>query len=112
MFLPSWSTLFRTKDAGPPAAPRALTIRPSLPSDRDALARLAELDSQSVPDGPMLLGEVAGEPWAAVSLNGGASIADPFKPSAELVLLLHERARQLHARQRRGGAARLRTATA
>ena len=109
MFLPSWSTPFRTKDTGPPAAPRALTIRPSLPADRDALARLAELDSQSVPDGPMLLGEVAGAPWAAVALDGTAAIADPFKPSGELVFLLHERARQLRGTPRRGGLRRLRT---
>src|SRR6188472_1870364 len=103
MLLPDWSTLLRTKDVGPPADRRALTIRSALPADHDALVQLAELDSQPVPDEPLLVGEVGGELWAAVSLDGAITVADPFRPSAEVVLLLHERARQLRGGRRRGG---------
>jgi hypothetical protein len=110
MLLPSRSTLLRTKDVGR-ADPRALTIRSALPADGPALARLAALDSQPLADGPMLIGDVGGEPWAAVALDGSAAIADPFRPSAEVVLLLQERARQLR-RPRGAGLRRLRTAQA
>jgi hypothetical protein len=78
-----------------------VTIRPALPADREALARLAALDSQQRPEGPVLVAEVAGELWAAVSLEDAAGVADPFRPSAELLLLLHARARQLRRVQRR-----------
>jgi hypothetical protein len=86
MILPDWSNY-----------ERPVTIRCALPGDRPALARLAELDSQPVPDGPMLIGEVAGKPWAAVSLDGAVALADPFQPSAEVAALLRTRARQLRA---------------
>lgn len=109
MLLPNWSTLLGSKDVGPPSERRALTIRSALPADHEALVHLATLDSQRVPDGPLLVGEVGGELWAAVALDGSAVVADPFRPSAELVLLLHERARQLRGEPRRGGLRRLST---
>ena len=46
--------------------------------------------------GPALVAEVGGELWAAVSLGGEPrAIADPFRPTAELVALLRERAKRL-----------------
>jgi hypothetical protein len=65
-----------------------LTLR--LASDRDtaALARRAELDSSFPPADPVLLAEVAGELRAALSLNDGVRIAEPFHPTAEIVRLL------------------------
>jgi hypothetical protein len=48
------------------------------------------------------------EPWAVLSLTDGAAVADPFRPSAAIVVLLRERARLLGhgapsgARRRRG----------
>jgi hypothetical protein len=107
MLLPDWSTPLPTQDVGRPVEPRALTIRPALPADRDALLHLAAVDSQPVPNGALLVGEVGGELWAAVSLDGAITVADPFRPSAEVVLLLHERARQLRGGPRRGGLGRL-----
>jgi hypothetical protein len=91
---------------------RAVTIRSALPGDRHALELLAELDSRRLPDGPLLLAEVAGSPWAAVSLDGSAAIANPFKPSGDLVELLRERARQLHGAREPRRLRRLRTVTA
>jgi hypothetical protein len=72
-----------------------VTIRPAFPDDGLALARLAELDSQLLPEGRMLVAEVAGELWAAVAVDGSAAIADPFRPTAQVLALLRARARQL-----------------
>ena len=67
---------------------KTLTIRRAHSSDTGALVRLAALDSASPPTGEALLGEVGGELWAAVEVDSGAAIADPFRPSGELVDLL------------------------
>jgi hypothetical protein len=72
-----------------------VTIRYARQADTDALERLAQLDSQAAPQGAVLVGEVSGEIWAAVSLGDYQVIADPFRPSGELAFLLVERARQL-----------------
>jgi hypothetical protein len=72
-----------------------VTIRPAFPDDAGALIRLAATDSSQPIAGDALLAEVAGELWAAVSLADGRTIADPFRPSAELVGLLELRAAQL-----------------
>ena len=84
-----------------------VTIRAAYPDDAVALERLAALDSKRLPAGPLLVAEVDGELWAAVSTGPGcpADVADPFRRSGELVLLLHERARQIEraARPRRRG---------
>jgi len=67
---------------------RTLTIRRADAADSGALVRLAALDSASPPTGEALLAEVGGELWAAVEIHSGAAIADPFRPSGELVDLL------------------------
>lgn len=75
-----------------------VTIRPAFPDDAPALARLAALDSQRLPLGPLLLAEIDGEPWAAIALTSSPPtriIADPFRPTAALVDLLRRRAAQL-----------------
>ena len=74
----------------------AVLIRPAAPTDAAAVARLAELDSRPVPGGELLLAEADGELVAAYSLQTGASIADPFRPSGDVAALL-----ELHARPRR-----------
>ena len=38
---------------------------------------------------------VDGEPWAAVSIDDGHVVADPFRPASELVLMLSDRARRI-----------------
>jgi hypothetical protein len=78
-------------------ASASVTIRMATPEDARALARLAALDSAPAPSGPALVAEIGDELWAAVALDDGTAIADPFRPSGELLFLLVERARQLRA---------------
>src|SRR4051794_16906711 len=77
--------------------PVDVTIRRAFPDDAQALARLAALDGAKLPQTDVLVAEVAGELWAAVAVADDTTVADPFRPTAELVALLRERARQLRA---------------
>jgi hypothetical protein len=83
-------------------ATEAVTIRMAVLADAAALRRLAELDSAPAPKPvPMLVAEVDGELRAALPLDGGRAIADPFRRTAEVVAILSERARQLARPTRR-----------
>ena len=72
------------------AAPHAerLVLRRAAAEDDAALARLARLDSAARPGGDVLLAELDDEIVAAVPLAGGRAIADPFRPTADIVALL------------------------
>ena len=85
------------RDAAPVAlAPlEHLVLRRSASWDAEALTRLAQLDGAPSPAGPMLVAELSGEIVAAVPFDGGRAIADPFRPTAALVELLHARTRLL-----------------
>ena len=69
-----------------------VTIRRADPGDAPAIAHLAEIDEAPVPAGELILAEVAGELWAAASLERDQGISDPFRPSGELLRALAERA--------------------
>jgi hypothetical protein len=69
-----------------------ITIRPGHAEDQLALRRLAALDSAPVPTQPLLVAELDGELSAALSLHDGTSIADPFRPTAQIVALLRAHA--------------------
>jgi hypothetical protein len=73
----------------------SVTVRFATPADAGDLARLAALDAGRVPTGPALVAEVDGELLAALSLGDGRALADPFRPTAELVRLLELRETQL-----------------
>ena len=94
-----FNQLTRRKDITTQPAP--LRIRQARHTDAAALERLADLDSSHAPRGDVLLAEVGGELWAALSLDDGHAIADPLRPSADTVLLLAERSRQLRPAPRR-----------
>jgi len=81
-----------------------VVIRAARGSDGDALERLARLDSQHPLTGPVLLAEQDGELVAA--LSGDRAIADPFRPTADLVALL--RVHAAGTRADRGHGARVR----
>lgn len=83
-----------------------ITIRLLEEQDRDEVARLAELDSSSVPLGRLLGASIDGRLLVAHSLATGRQIADPFVKTSELRTLVSQRARQLNG-ARRGRARRL-----
>ena len=68
-------------------APSVL-IRAARGSDGPALQDLAALDSAAVPTGAMLVAESDGALVAALDAETGARIADPFRPTADVVALL------------------------
>ena len=72
-----------------------VTLRYAAAKDTENLAWLAELDSAEAPAGPVLVAEVDGRLRAALPLDGGSPIADPFHKGAELIELLRVRARHL-----------------
>jgi hypothetical protein len=65
-----------------------ITIRTSRETDAGELSRLAALDSAEPIRGDALLAEVNGRLRAALPLDGGRAIADPFARSVEVVTLL------------------------
>ncbi len=65
-----------------------IKIRQATTRDAFALRRLAALDDRPVLHGDVLLAEEAGELRAAISLDTGQVIANPFARTAELVDLL------------------------
>ena len=77
--------------------PETITIRPSREEDAPAVEQLAELEERGVPRGPLLLADVEGTVEAAVAIETGEALANPFVPSEEVVSLLEHRADQLRA---------------
>ena len=79
-----------------------LTVRRAGPADSAALVRLAALDSAAIPSGPVLVADIEGELVAALPLEGGRSIADPFQHTSAALEMLQLRAAQVtQARARR-----------
>jgi hypothetical protein len=88
------------------------TIRYAHPDEADALTTLAQLDSSRAPRGVVLVADVNGELWAAVSVDDGHTVANPFRPSGELAFRLSERAREQARNANRRSTRALRTAAA
>jgi hypothetical protein len=74
------------------AADGDLVIRPARLADADALADLAALDSARPLSGERVVAEVGGRLVAALSIDDGRAVADPFVGSADAVQIL-----RLHA---------------
>jgi hypothetical protein len=72
-----------------------ITIRLAAAADEAAIRRLAVLDSAFPPTCELLLAEAGDELWAAVAVDSGHAVADPFRPSGDLVELLRLRAARL-----------------
>jgi hypothetical protein len=77
-----------------PAAPTVL-IRLCRTADDPALDRLAALEGAQVASGRFVVAEFAGTVIAALPIDGGATIADPFVRTAHLLPLLERRAAQV-----------------
>ena len=76
-----------------------VTIRRLGADDRREVERLAQLDSATPPRGELLGAEVEGRLVAAVSIESGDSVADPFSRTRELRALIELRAGQLRRRE-------------
>lgn len=95
------------RDRWAPAADEAsVTLRLACADDAGALRWLAERDSAPPLVGPILIGDLAGRPVAALSLTDTRVIADPFERTVAVVELLRARARQLTGAGDGGGARR------
>lgn len=79
-----------------------LTIRNASDADERSVADLAGLDSASPLAGQVLLAEGERGPVAAIEVDTGRVVADPFRRTAQETELLRARARQLRV----AGAAR------
>jgi len=83
----------------------SLVLRHATSADAADLERLAALDSARPLEGEVLLAYAGGELRAALSVQSGRSVSDPFWPSADLVQLLAaaagDRPRHSLARRRR-----------
>jgi hypothetical protein len=98
------------RQTGDARAPAELVIRLARAEDDVALGRLAMIDGHPPIDGSRwLVAAVEEEVLAALPLDGGDPLADPFRPTASLVEMLKLRAGQLRgdAPARRGLRARL-----
>jgi hypothetical protein len=74
---------------------RELVIRRLASGDEQALRILAERDTTRAPHGEVVGAEKDGHLLAAISLDSGDLVADPFHPTADVVALLRVRAGQL-----------------
>src|SRR3954451_13722292 len=62
----------------------AYNIRHASDEDAAVLRYISGLDSQSPISANALIGEIHGSPAAAIELDSGRVVADPFRPTAEL----------------------------
>jgi hypothetical protein len=72
----------------------SLSLRAAGSADAAAVERLAALDSARAPRGEVMLVLADGRPVAALSLDDGHVVADPFRRTVEAVALLRLRAKQ------------------
>lgn len=86
----------RAVSFSPPQPVRA-AIELRLSACRDELERLAALSERVIRDGDWLVADVNGVPVAAVSLDDGSTLYDPFKPTSQVVSLLELRRKQVLA---------------
>jgi hypothetical protein len=82
-----------TKDHSPMTSTASLTIRHAIAADEADLTRVAALDSSRVPSGELLVAELDGRVVAALSIDTGAAIADPFEHTAAIVESIRAQAR-------------------
>ena len=64
---------------------------------REELERLAALSQRPLHDGDWIVADVDGVPVAAVSVEDGTTVYDPFRPTSQAVSLLKLRRKQVLA---------------
>jgi hypothetical protein len=63
----------------------------------EELERLAALSERSLHDGDWIVADVDGVPVAAVAVDDGTTVYDPFRPTSQAVSLLRLRRKQVLA---------------
>jgi hypothetical protein len=76
------------------------TIRLADADDAGTLRRLAELDSRRALRGRILIAEDDGVAVAALSIDEGRTVADPFRPATMALVMLRMRASALTCYER------------
>lgn len=79
----------------PRSSGATVELRPAHAGDEATTRRLAALDDAPELQGPVLLALVEGEAVAALAIDDGRVVANPFVPSAHAVSLLRLRAAHL-----------------
>jgi hypothetical protein len=64
---------------------------------REELERLAQLSEKPLHEGDWLVADVDGVPVAAVSVEDGTTVYDPFRPTSQALSLLKLRRKQVLA---------------
>jgi hypothetical protein len=77
--------------------PVRTAIQLRLSACREELERLAQLSERPLHDGAWIVADVDGVPVAAVSVDDGTTLYDPFKPTSQAVSLLKLRRKQVLA---------------
>src|SRR5918911_4153283 len=72
-----------------------VTVRWEAPDDHDAVHELEELSGAPILQGTLLVAEQAERIVAAIALESGRLVADPFVPTADVQALLAFRAEQV-----------------
>jgi hypothetical protein len=72
-------------------------IQLRLSACREELERLAALSERPLQDGDWLVADLDGVPVAAVSIEDGTTVYDPFRPTSQAVSLLRLRRKQVLA---------------
>jgi hypothetical protein len=75
----------------------SLTIRRATASDEADLTRLAALDSSRLPSGELLVAALDDRLVAALSIDTGAAVADPFEHTAAIVDSMRAQVRETRA---------------
>ena len=88
----------RTRQASyHPPQPVRKSIELRLSKCREELERLALLSERPLHDGDWIVADVDGVPVAAVAVDDGTTVYDPFKPTSQIVSLLELRRKQVLA---------------
>ena len=78
-----------------PSVRAAIELR--LSACRDELERLAALSERQLHDADWIVADVDGVPVAAVAVDDGTTVYDPFRPTSQAVSLLQLRRKQVLA---------------
>jgi hypothetical protein len=75
----------------------SVAVRMAREEDVNAIYRIAALDDKKAPQGRVLVAEADGELIAALGIDGGSAVADPFRWTSDVLALMEMRAEQIAA---------------